>query len=212
MRTVGVSAHLEPPSPRVLVVLLVSVAVLAAACGGGRSPGGPGVASLGSSAAGSSSPSGSAAASGLGFSQCMRSHGVPNFPDPNANAKPLEVDAQRLGVGDSLYLAAESACQHLLPTTGSLSQLTHHCLLFGDCPQALVRQLLTVERTYAQCLRSHGLPDWPDPTISRKGGRPVFDLTGAGIDTQFTDSSQFRSRDLECRRLIGGSVPSLPTT
>jgi hypothetical protein len=208
------STHLDPTSRRgaPLPVLLVAVALLAAACGGGSNSGGPGVASLGSSAAGSSSPSGSAAASGLGFPQCMRSHGVPNFPDPNANGKPLAVDAQQLGVSDSLYLAAERACQHLLPTTGSLQQLTHQCLLFGDCPQTLVRQLLTVERTYAQCLRSHGLPNWPDPTISPKGGRPVFDLTAAGIDTHVTDSSQFRSKDLECRRLIGGSVPSLPTT
>jgi hypothetical protein len=208
------STHLDPTSRRggVLAVLLMAVALLAAACVSGSNSGSPGVARLGSSVAGSSSPSGSASASGVGFSQCMRSYGVPNFPDPNANGKPLQVDAQQLGVSDSLYLAAESACQHLLPTTGSLQQLTHQCLLFGDCPQTLVRQLLTVERTYAQCLRSHGLPNWPDPTISPKGGRPVFDLTGAGIDTHVTDSSQFRSKDLGCRRLIGGSVPSLPTT
>jgi hypothetical protein len=134
------------------------------------------------------------------------------LPRPQRQRKPLAVDAQQLGVSDALYQAAERACQHLLPTSGSLQQLTHQCLLFGDCPQSLVRQLLTVERTYAQCLRAHGLPNWPDPTISPKGGRPVFDLTGAGIDTQFTDSSQFRSTDRECRRLIGGSVPSLPTT
>jgi hypothetical protein len=191
---------------------LVVIPLLVAGCGGGTGSGGPGVASVGSSVGGSSSPSGSASASAVGYSQCMRSDGVPNFPDPNANGKPLEVDAQQLGVSDSLYLAAERACQHLLPTTGSLAQLTHQCLLFGDCPPTLVRQLLTVERRYAQCLRSHGLLNWPDPTISRKGGRPVFDITSAGIDTQFTDSSQFRSKDLECRRQIGGSVPSLPTT
>jgi hypothetical protein len=196
----------------VLAVLLVAVALLAAACGGGRNSRSPGVASIGSADAGSSSSSGSAAASGVDYARCMRSHGVPDFPDPNANGKPLQVDAQQLGVSDSLYLAAETACQYLLPTSGSLQQLTHQCLLFGDCPQSLVRQLLTVERKYAQCLRSHGVPNWPDPTISPKGGRPVFDLSGAGIDPQSTDSSQFRSKDLECRRLVGGSVPSLPTT
>jgi hypothetical protein len=83
--------------------------------------------------------------------------------------------------------------------------------LFGDCPQTLLQQLLTVERRYAQCLRSHGLPNWPDPTVGAKG-RPVFDLSGAGIDPQSADSSQLRPKEEECRRLTGGSVPILPIT
>jgi hypothetical protein len=142
----------------------------------------------------------------------MRSRGLPNFPDPNADGRPLEVDAQQLGVSDSLYQTAEHACLHLLPTGGSLEQLTHQCLLYGDCPQSLVAPLMTLERRYAQCMRSHGVPNWPDPSISPKGGRPVFDLGGAGIDTQSTDAPQFRSKDRDCRRLTGGSVPSLPFT
>jgi hypothetical protein len=71
---------------------------------------------------------------------------------------------------------------------------------------------VTLERRYAGCMRSHGVPSWPDPSISPKGGRPVFDLSGAGIDPQSTDSPQFVSKDRECRRLHGGSVPSLPFT
>jgi hypothetical protein len=206
--------HLGRSARRIgaLAVVPMAVALVTAACGSGSGSGSPGVASVGSSAGRSASPGGSASVSVLGYSQCMRSHGVPTFPDPNPNGRPLEVDAHQLGVDDSLYQAAERACQPLLPTSGSLGQLTHQCLLFGDCPQTLVRQLLTVERTYAQCLRSHGLPNWPDPSISAKGGRPVFDLTSAGIDTQVADTSRFRSTDLQCRRLIGGSVPSLPTT
>ena len=47
---------------------------------------------------------------------------------------------------------------------------------------------------------------WP------QGGRPVFDLGGAGIDTQSTDAPQFISKDRECRRLTGASVPILPFT
>ena len=106
---------------------------------------------------------------------------------------------------------ADQACQHLLPTGGSLQQQTQQCLLYGDCPQASVQQLMTVERQYAQCLRSHGIPNWPDPTVGAKG-RPVFDLSGAGIDPQSANLSQFRSKQDECQRLIGGSVPSLPDT
>ena len=71
---------------------------------------------------------------------------------------------------------------------------------------------MTVERRYAQCLRSHGIPNWPVPTISAKGGRPVFDLSGAGIHPQSANSSQFLSKEGECRSLVGGSVPILPDT
>ncbi len=186
------------------IIATTILAVLAAGCGGG--PSSPG-------AGDSSNPRGSSSSpSAVAFSACMRSHGVPNFPDPNAGGRPLEVDAQQLGVSDSLYQVAEQTCKHLLPTGGSLQQLTHQCMLYGDCPQTLVEHLMTLERKYAECMRSHGVPNWPDPSISPKGGRPVFDLSGTGISTQSTDSPQFVSKDRECRRMIGGSVPSLPYT
>jgi hypothetical protein len=176
--------------------------LVAAACSG--SP---------SSTAGSSHTEGSLRSpSAVAFSACMRSHGITNFPDPNPGGRPLEVDAQQLGVSDGLYQAAEQGCQDLLPTGGSLQQRLHQCLLYGDCPQTLMQPLMTIERNYAECMRSHGVPNWPDPSISAKGGRPVFDLTGTGIDTQFTDSPQFRSNDRECRLQTDGSVPSLPYT
>ncbi len=178
------------------------LAVLAVGCGDGLSAAGSG---------GSSNPGGSSSfPSAVAFSACMRSHRVPNFPDPNAGGRPLEVDAQQLGVSDSLYQAAEQTCLHLLPTGGSLQQLTHQCLLYGDCPQTLVGHLMALGRKYAECMRSHGVPNWPDPSISPKGGRPVFDLGAAGIDTPSTESPQFIAKDRECRRLLGGSVPSLP--
>jgi hypothetical protein len=199
----------SPAQTAAAIIATAALALLAAACSGNPSSAGSG----GSSNAGGSANSPSAVA----YSACMRSHRVPNFPDPNTDGKPFQaVDPQLLGVSSSLYQAAEQACQPLLPTGGSLQQQTQQCLSFGDCPQALVQQLLTVERRYAQCLRSHGIPNWPDPTISPKGGRPVFDLSGAGLDSTSTaysrDSSQFGSMDRACRNLVGGSVPILPYT
>jgi hypothetical protein len=187
------------------IIATAGLAPLAAACGGSRPSS---VDTDGSANAEGSTKSPST----LAFSACMRSHGVPNFPDPNPNGRPLEVDAQEVGVSDGLYQSAEQACQPLLPTSGSLQQLTHQRLLYGNFPQTLVQQLMTLERTYAECMRSHGVPNWPDPSISAKGGRPVFDLSGAGIDTQSTDSPQFRSKERECRRLTGGDLPTLPYT
>jgi hypothetical protein len=204
MGRIAAATPLRRVGPPVAVILSAVLVLLATSCSSSPFPTGSG----GSPGTGGSSSSPSAVA----FSACMRSHGIPNFPDPNAGGRPLQVDAHQLGVSDSLYQTAEQACQHLLPTGGSLQQLTHQCLLYGDCPPTLVQPLMTLERTYAECMRSHGVPNWPDPSISAKGGRPVFDLSGSGIDTQFTDSPQFRAVDRECRRLTGGSVPTLPYT
>src|SRR6266550_900325 len=77
--------------PRILVlVLLVSLALIAAACGG--APKTPGVAALGSTTTTSSQSDGSPttgtskAAALASYSACMRSHGVPKFPDPKASS------------------------------------------------------------------------------------------------------------------------------
>jgi hypothetical protein len=147
--------------------------------------------------------------SGVAYSACMRSHGVPKFPDPDSKGN-FQADPEQLGVSSTRYQASERACQHLLPTGGSLQQQTNQCLWFGDCPPALLQQLMDIERKYAQCVRSHGVTHWPDPTLNK--GRPAFDLSSAGIDTQFPNSSRFRPVDGECRRSVGGSVPALPTS
>ena len=188
--------------PRRAVALAATalVGMLATACGGHSSPAGTG----GSTASGGSAGSPSAVA----FSACMRSHGLPGFPDPDSKGNFPTVDARHLGVSSTLYRAAEQACQPLLPTGGSLRQQTNQCLWFGSCPPALLQQLMNIERDYARCMRSHGTPDWPDPTIVK--GRPAFDLGSAGIDPESTSSSQFAAEDRQCRGLVGGSVPTLP--
>jgi hypothetical protein len=54
-------------------------------------------------------------------------------------------------------------------SVGSVEQ----CMKTDDCPHALVRQVLNQERRFAQCMRSRGVPNWPDPTIDPRG-RPMF--------------------------------------
>lgn len=186
---------------------ITAIVLLLAACGGSSSSTGSGT-----SNAGRPTDSGSPSSQLLAFSGCMQAHGVPNFPSPSSGRNSFDVDAQQLGVSDSRYQAAVTACQGLLPTGGSLQQQTDVCVWFGDCPPTVLQRLLTVERKYARCMRAHGMPDWPDPTVDGGKGRPVFDLSDAGVDPQATDSPQFRSEDRECRSRIGGSVPALPYT
>jgi hypothetical protein len=107
----------------------------------------------------------------------MRSHGVPNCPDPAGGAPP-KVTAQGLGVSSSQLQVAQGACQHLLPATGGslTASSIRQCYLAGVCPQALVQQALSAGRELARCMRSRGVPYWPDPTIDSQG-RPLFNIT-----------------------------------
>jgi hypothetical protein len=130
----------------------------------------------------------------------MRSHGVPRYPDPGSDGGVPKGGAQTFGVSDSQFLAAQNACQHLLPTGGSFSQQARQCISAGDCPPALVQQMLTADRKFARCMRSHGVPNWPDPTIGSNGG-PVFNLIPAGITHSQTHSAPVSTTIAECERL-----------
>jgi hypothetical protein len=137
----------------------------------------------------------------------MRTHGVPNFPDPGSDGGIPKGDAQQFGVSEPQFQAAQTACQPLLPAGGSLDQQAEQCIASDDCPPALVQQLLNVEREFAQCMRSHGWPHWPDPTIDSQG-RPVFviSISGdlGGIDPH---EPQISSIEDECNRLTGSPEP-----
>jgi hypothetical protein len=130
----------------------------------------------------------------------MRSRGVPNYPDPDSSGNLPKADAQHLGVSVSQLQAAQQACQHLLPTTGSIQQQAQQCFETGSCPPALVQQILSLERRFAQCMRSHGVPRWPDPTIDSEG-RPVFAISIS--QDGFDPHSQFTTQQDECGRLTG---------
>lgn len=136
----------------------------------------------------------------------MRSHGVPDYPDPVGSGQLPKASAQQLGVSSSRLQAAEQACQHLYPADGGSSdQLIQECETTGDCPQAVVQQALNEMRNYARCMRSHGVPNFPDPTVDAEG-RPFFNVSGAGLSYQYTHSQQFAARDAQCERLVGGSA------
>jgi hypothetical protein len=167
------------------------------------------VAACGGDPASVKSPSGQGAAnssSAVSYSNCMRSHGVPDYPDPGSGGQVPKGSAQQFGVSGSQLEAAEQACQHVYPTDGgSFQQLIQECEMTGDCPQAVVQRTLNVMREYAQCMRSRGVPNFPDPTLDSEG-RPFFNASAAGISHQYTHSPQFAAKDATCERLVGGSA------
>jgi hypothetical protein len=161
-------------------IATASLVLLAAACGG--SP--PSAGSGGSSNAGRSANY----QIGISYADCMRSHGVPKYPDPNgsnelANGLP-KVSVQQLEVSSSQYQAARSDCAHLLPNDGQQTQTQSG-------------QDLDAMRRYARCMRSHSVPTWPDPTYDPTAGWG-FDLVN--VDGFDPNSTQIENKMDVCDR------------
>lgn len=93
----------------------------------------------------------SAAGQGVAYADCMRSHGVSGFQDPSAGggvALPSTINQQ-----SPSYQTAEQTCAKLQPGPT------------GGPPKASERaRILGVK--FSRCMRRHGLPDFPDPSLS----------------------------------------------
>jgi hypothetical protein len=158
------------------VVAAAGLAMLAAACGG--SP---------------SSARGPASSESLAYSRCMRFHGVPSFPDPTGSGGIPKETAQQLGVADSGFQSAQGACAYLLPNGG------------GGPTAAELQQSWSDMASFARCMRSHGVPNWPDPTrYPPHPERPTFDLQSVAIDPS---SPQLGTPIHDCVPLLHGNNP-----
>src|ERR1700722_16160027 len=96
---------------------VVCLALVAAGCSGGGSPGSH-VAQLSTSTTRSSPRSrGSTRDQAVAYARCIRSHGVPLWPDPESSGSfdKSELTPQQLGVSDSQIGKAEKACISLVP-------------------------------------------------------------------------------------------------
>jgi hypothetical protein len=198
-------ARPRPARAAAAIIATAALALLAAACGGSPSSTGSG----GSPGAGGSANSPSA----IAYSLCMRSHGVPKFPDPAGTGQVPKTSAQLLGVSSSQLQAAQTACQHLYPDNGGSGGVLSkdslgQCEETGDCPQALVQAAMTALRTYARCMRSDGVPAWPDPTLDSEG-RPGFNLLH--VQGFNPNSSQTSNVMQGCYHVMAGGVP-VPVT
>jgi hypothetical protein len=127
-------------------------------------------------ACGSSSPSATTAASkhysqGLRLAQCMRSHGVTNFPDPSAGGGIHISAGSGINPFSPAFKAAQAACHSLLPPG----------LGGGQHPTAA--QIATT-RQVSECMRRHGVTGFPDPTFkppSSPAGYSILENRGGVI-------------------------------
>ncbi|HTP19476.1 MAG TPA: hypothetical protein VMJ65_07725 [Solirubrobacteraceae bacterium] len=103
-----------------------------------------------------------AAANFLKFSTCMRSHGVPNFPDPGSSG--IEISpGSGVNPASPAFQSAQRDCKKLLPGGGPKA---------GPAPPPSA-SAIRAALTWAQCVRKHGVPNFPDPSTSG-GGEGLF--------------------------------------
>ncbi|MES9535930.1 hypothetical protein [Actinomadura sp. NPDC000600] len=101
---------------------------------------------------------------GKRVAQCARTHGYPNFPDPALNTSGDDVVFSPPG-GDvrlkSIFLELEKVpeCKAVLRQMSSISKRRSNTRSSQDPGPKDVPAL----RRFAQCLREHGIPEWPDP-------------------------------------------------
>jgi hypothetical protein len=149
-------------------LLLAAAAIVLAGCGGSKTPAVANLATTTSSSdagqtnstdtSGRGAPESQAQlqADALKYSQCMRSHGVPNFPDPSP--------------GGGFVFQAGSG---LNPSSPALQSATVKCEKYmGGSPpgpgtvEHPTAQWLAQMVKAAACMRRHDYPNFPDPRTS----------------------------------------------
>jgi len=157
---------------------LSSLALLAAGCGGSK---GPSVARLGTTTTTTAPQSSSARQSGILYASCMRAHGVSNFPDSAVSVNAAGQVEMHVPFGiknEAEFASASMACHNDLPAS--------------NIPVKHVN--IQEELEYAECMRSHGIADFPDP------------LPGGGFHITFNSNTpQFQAADNAC-----GAKPGSP--
>jgi hypothetical protein len=182
-----------------LVAVLLGTGVLAAGCGG--RPSGQAVASLETTTTttrpspplGGSDAGASPAATAGAFSECMRTHGLPGFPTPDIHGRSVRIvitPGSGVDPNSPQFAAATNACKHLLPGHGVPS----------NGPTITPADQADYIKA-AACVRSHGVPDFPDPTFRNNS---VSFNSSSPIDT---NSSLYKTAVTTCQKLIPAGLP-----
>ncbi len=124
----------------------------------------------------------------------MRAHGLPNFPDPkistSGNSVQVAIGINPTISGNPHFKSAQKSCQKLLPGGGPNAR--------SGSPISPKEQ--TEYLKAAACIRTHGIPNFPDPTFS-----------GGGVHVPKTvhvnpHSPQVRAAEEACQSLIPGGL------
>ncbi len=119
----------------------------------------------------------------LKFAACMRDHGMPNFPDPNSQGG---VTLNNVDPSSTIFTDAQKACVKYAGASGkppSPAQLQQH---------------LADALKFAKCMRSHGITDYPDPTVGANGAIGTSIRAGRGSNLN-PNNPQFQKAQKACQ-------------
>ena len=173
------------------LALVLALAVTVAACSGGsKSPTGAAVGSQSTTTAAPAGGSGSSGATALteavAYAQCIRNHGVPNFPDPvQTPSGGYGYRTAGIDPNSAAFQGALQACKALPSPWNSTGQ---------ELSPAQQQAWLN----WARCIRAHGASDFPDPTFS---GSEVHD---AGVGSNSPQLHQAMDACESERPSVGG--------
>ena len=137
---------------RTVVVVGVAAVSLLTGCGGGSGPPAGG---------GTASRNTDERSALLAVSRCMREHGYPSFPDP------VERSQGGWAFPDSApNRKAPAACERIVRQAKSNGRAT------GDRKQVSAADVAKA-RSFARCMREHGVSDFPDPDAHGTFNMPV---------------------------------------
>src|SRR5215469_2397744 len=154
--SVGLARLKGGPMKRTIALILISICMAggAAACSAAGSGGPHGSGSSDGGSSGGGAPGGGTEQTMSVMRQlahCIRDHGMPGWPDPVINpltgAPDWPQNAPHVPAG--IQQACRSVANRLPPDVQQSQPPT------ATSMQALLR--------FARCMRSHGVPGWPDP-------------------------------------------------
>lgn len=167
-----------------VAALIAGLAVLAAGCGSN------GPATTTGQSAQNSAQNGVSQA--YAFSRCMRSHGLPNFPDPKVSTSPghasVGIAVNPSETSSPKFNSAQKACQGILPAPNS-----HSAQHSGPSKQVLL--------AFARCMRDKGIHGFPDPDAQGQLRLPA--VSAAGVDIH---SRQFLAAATSCVAVTHGQI------
>jgi hypothetical protein len=133
----------------------------------------------------------------LAYAQCMRAHGVPDFPDPNGQGGFTFQGGQEgdLGPDSPAFQQANQDCQQITPVSG----VGH-----GPSP-AQIAHAQTQALKFSECMRSHGVADFPDPVFHSGGGGISISIKGGPGSDLTPNAPTFQAAQQACQHVLFGA-------
>jgi hypothetical protein len=158
-----------PRRPPTVAAAILAATLAIAACGGSSSP----------QKKNSSDKLKTSGNAPLRLAECMRTHGVPGFPDPSSSGS-IGIDASPGGNGGSISINGHQ----LNVSAPAFQKAMNECQKFQPHgPPISGSQLAKIKQgalKMAQCMRAHGVPNFSDPVVSSgPGGTGIAVKIGA---------------------------------